>query len=179
MHLGLALGDDSSLFKRYEVQVVSNGKRHSESLVPLMLDLCERNGLSFKDLDLLVCTNGPGSFTGLRIGMSALKGISLASGIPQCSVSTWMHCLGASPISRCGHPCYRCKEKKVLHRPLREGKRQTPDLDITVAEMEALMKDTLPFSSPALMPPPLLKRLPPMMETFLSMRSFLPTFPLP
>ena len=141
MHLGLALGDEKSLFKRYEVQVVSNGKRHSESLVPLMLDLCERNGLSFKDLDLLVCTNGPGSFTGLRIGMSALKGISLASGIPLCSVSTLDALFGCvSHFSGAVIPVIDARKKRYYTALYSEGKRQTPDLDITVAEMEALME---------------------------------------
>ena len=141
IHLGLALGDDSSLFKRYEVQVIANGRRHSESLVPLMLDLCERNGLSFRDLDLLVCTNGPGSFTGLRIGMSALKGISLASGIPLCSVSTMDALFGC--VSH--HPgavitAIDARKKRYYTALFNEGKRVSADLDVTGAEMETLLE---------------------------------------
>ena len=141
IHLALALGDDTSLFKRYETQIVANGTRHSESLVPLMLGLCERNGLSFKDLDLLVCTNGPGSFTGLRIGMSALKGISLARGIPLCSVSTMDALFGcASYFPGAIIPVIDARKKRFYTALYAEGKRQSADLDVTVAEMEALME---------------------------------------
>ena len=140
IHLALALGDDSSLFKRYEVQIVANGIRHSESLVPLMIGLCERNGLTFKDLDLLVCTNGPGSFTGLRIGMSALKGISLASGIPLCSVSTLDALFGCvSYVPGAIIPVIDARKKRFYTALYAGGKRMTADLDVDVAEMETLM----------------------------------------
>lgn len=141
IHLALAIGDEKSLFKRYEVQIVANGARHSESLVPLMLSLCERNGLSFKDLDLLVCTHGPGSFTGLRIGMSALKGISLAGDIPLCSISTLDALVGCvSHFSGAIIPVIDARKKRFYTALYAEGERQTPDLDVEVAEMEALMK---------------------------------------
>jgi len=141
IHLALALGDEVSLFKRYEVQIVANGTRHSESLVPLMIGLCERNDLSFKDLDLLVCTNGPGSFTGLRIGMSALKGMSLASGIPLCSVSTMDALFGcASHFPGAIIPVIDARKKRFYTALYAEGRRQSADLDVTAPEMEALME---------------------------------------
>ncbi len=141
IHLALALGDGTSLFKCYEVQIVANGSRHSESLVPLMLGLCERNGITFRDLDLLVCTNGPGSFTGLRIGMSALKGISLASGIPLCSVSTMDALFGCvSHFSGAVIPVIDARKKRFYTALYAEGKRKSADLDVTVEEMETLLK---------------------------------------
>lgn len=141
IHLALALGDESSLFKRYEVQIVANGTRHSEALVPLMLGLCERNGLTFRNLDLLVCTNGPGSFTGLRIGMSALKGISLASGIPLCSISTMDALFGcASHFPGAVIPVIDARKRRFYTALYADGKRQSADLDGTVSEMEALME---------------------------------------
>ena len=141
IHLALAIGDETSLFKRYEVQIVANGTRHSESLVPLMLGLCERNSLSFKDLDLLVCTNGPGSFTGLRIGMSALKGISLASGIPLCSVSTMDALFGCvSYFSGAIIPVIDARKKRFYTALFFEGERKTADLDVDTVEIEALIE---------------------------------------
>ncbi len=141
IHLGLALGDDTSLFKRYEVQIVANGARHSEALVPLMLNLCKRNGLSFGDLDLLVCTNGPGSFTGLRIGMSALKGISLASGIPLCSVSTMDALFGCvTHFPGVIIPVIDARKGRFYTALYSEGRRQSADLDADIPEIETLMK---------------------------------------
>ena len=62
--------------------------QHSEKLVPTVVELCKDANLDTKDIDLLMCTRGPGSFTGLRIGMAAFKGMAFALGKPIVSVST-------------------------------------------------------------------------------------------
>lgn len=51
-------------------------KTHSELLLPMVGDLLTNLGLELKDVDLLAVAKGPGSFTGLRIGMSAVKSIA-------------------------------------------------------------------------------------------------------
>lgn len=67
---------------------VNGTSQHSETILPVILKKCEEAGISLKDLNLLVCTRGPGSFTGLRIAMSCLKGLSYGLSIPLVSVST-------------------------------------------------------------------------------------------
>jgi len=67
---------------------ISGGLQHSENLLPNIIKITDDQNLKLTDLDLLVCTKGPGSFTGLRIAMSALKGISLASEIPLVAIET-------------------------------------------------------------------------------------------
>lgn len=62
--------------------------QHSEKLVPTVVELCKDANIDTKDLDLLMCTRGPGSFTGLRIGMAAFKGMAFALNKPIVSVST-------------------------------------------------------------------------------------------
>lgn len=62
--------------------------QHSEKLVPTVVELCKDAGIDTKDIDLLLCTRGPGSFTGLRIGMAAFKGMAFALNKPIVSVST-------------------------------------------------------------------------------------------
>ena len=62
--------------------------QHSEKLMPTVLELCKNAGIETKDIDLFACTRGPGSFTGLRIGMAAFKGMAYAAGKPLVSVST-------------------------------------------------------------------------------------------
>ncbi len=62
--------------------------QHSERLMPTVMELCSNAKIGTKDIDVLACTRGPGSFTGLRIGMAAFKGMAYALGKPLVSVST-------------------------------------------------------------------------------------------
>ena len=52
----------------------NRGLTHSRTLMPLLDGMLSAAGLKAEDMDLLAVANGPGSFTGLRIGVSALKG---------------------------------------------------------------------------------------------------------
>ena len=66
----------------------SRSLQHSERLIPTVTELCKDAGITTRDIDLLACTRGPGSFTGLRIGMAAFKGMAFALDKPLVSVST-------------------------------------------------------------------------------------------
>ena len=61
---------------------------HSVTLMPLMDGMLHNAGLTAADMDLIAVAAGPGSFTGLRIGVSAAKGLAWALGLPCCGVST-------------------------------------------------------------------------------------------
>lgn len=61
---------------------------HSEQLVPLIDDVMQQSGLGINQLDAIAVSIGPGSFTGLRIGLSVAKGLSFASDIPLIPVPT-------------------------------------------------------------------------------------------
>jgi tRNA threonylcarbamoyl adenosine modification protein YeaZ len=61
---------------------------HAEALMPLVADLMRRADLAFTALDRIVVTTGPGSFTGLRVGIAAARGIALAADKPVVGVST-------------------------------------------------------------------------------------------
>jgi tRNA threonylcarbamoyladenosine biosynthesis protein TsaB len=65
-----------------------SGSRHSELLMEFIDRLCKTASVKQDDLDLVACMKGPGSFTGLRIGFSTAKGLSLALGIPLAAVPT-------------------------------------------------------------------------------------------
>ena len=52
---------------------------HAETLLPMIEDEMKKAGITYEDLDLLAVTVGPGTFTGLRIGLAAARGISIAS----------------------------------------------------------------------------------------------------
>ncbi len=83
--LTLAVRTDT---KFEELSKQPQGMKHSEIIMPSIMELCSESGITIQDLDLLVCTRGPGSFTGLRIGMAAVKGLAFGLGKPVSSVST-------------------------------------------------------------------------------------------
>ena len=64
------------------------GLTHSVTLMPLVDSMLKNAGLTAKDMELIAVAAGPGSFTGLRIGVSAAKGLAWALELPCCGVST-------------------------------------------------------------------------------------------
>jgi tRNA threonylcarbamoyl adenosine modification protein YeaZ len=61
---------------------------HAEALMPLVARVMETAGVSYLDLDRVAVTTGPGSFTGLRVGISAARGIGLAANKDVVGVTT-------------------------------------------------------------------------------------------
>src|SRR5690349_23242771 len=61
---------------------------HAEALMPLVARVLARASLAFSALDRVAVTTGPGSFTGLRVGIAAARGIALAAGKPAIGLST-------------------------------------------------------------------------------------------
>ncbi len=61
---------------------------HAEALMPLVARVLKSGKVDFSDIDRIAVTVGPGSFTGLRVGISAARGLALASGKPAVSVTT-------------------------------------------------------------------------------------------
>ncbi|HEY7972243.1 MAG: tRNA (adenosine(37)-N6)-threonylcarbamoyltransferase complex dimerization subunit type 1 TsaB [Xanthobacteraceae bacterium] len=61
---------------------------HAEALLPSINHVMDDAGVAFSDLDRIAVTVGPGSFTGLRVGVSAARGIALAAGKPAVGVTT-------------------------------------------------------------------------------------------
>lgn len=64
------------------------GLTHSATLMPMLEALLQNAGLTLQDIDLFAAAAGPGSFTGLRIGISALKGLAWATDKPCAACST-------------------------------------------------------------------------------------------
>lgn len=57
---------------------LSIGTTHSESLLPMIDEVCKTSKIDLSEVDVLACGIGPGSFTGLRIGIATIKGFALA-----------------------------------------------------------------------------------------------------
>jgi tRNA threonylcarbamoyladenosine biosynthesis protein TsaB len=69
-----------------ESQAMKRG--HAEALMPLIGRVIREAGIGFAALDRIAVTTGPGSFTGLRVGLSAARGIGLAANKPVVGLST-------------------------------------------------------------------------------------------
>lgn len=76
-------------FNKYDERTILMKHIHSEKLIPMIDEILSSNKISTKDLDCVAVSMGPGSFTGLRIGMTAAKGIAFASNIPIVPVPTF------------------------------------------------------------------------------------------
>jgi tRNA threonylcarbamoyladenosine biosynthesis protein TsaB len=69
-----------------ESQAMKRG--HAEALMPLIARVIKESGIAFASLDRIAVTTGPGSFTGLRVGLSAARGIALAANKPVVGLTT-------------------------------------------------------------------------------------------
>ena len=67
---------------------INHKKTHSQTLLPMIAQICEMTETEMNSLDLIAVSNGPGSFTGLRIGCATGKGLGLALDVPVVSVPT-------------------------------------------------------------------------------------------
>jgi tRNA threonylcarbamoyladenosine biosynthesis protein TsaB len=80
------LDTDAGVMIAQESQAMRRG--HAEALMPLIARVMMQSGLPFSALDRVAATTGPGSFTGLRVGLSAARGIALAADKPVVGVTT-------------------------------------------------------------------------------------------
>lgn len=68
--------------------IINTGLNHSEVILPAIDQALGQERIKITDIDLLACTIGPGSFTGVRIGVSTIKGLMLATGKPAVGISS-------------------------------------------------------------------------------------------
>lgn len=81
----VALCQDETLIAQY---FLNSGLTHSKTLLPIVSRALKESEITLQEIDLLAVAAGPGSFTGLRIGIAAVKGLSWASDIPCVACST-------------------------------------------------------------------------------------------
>lgn len=82
---GIAILDESLLIAESRLNVKTT---HSERLMTEIEHCLKQSGIKISDIDVFAVATGPGSFTGLRIGLSTVKGFSYATGKPIVSVPT-------------------------------------------------------------------------------------------
>lgn len=64
------------------------GRGHAERLMDVISDCFSRTELEYCDLDKIICTTGPGSFTGVRVGLATARGLGLGLSLPVTGIST-------------------------------------------------------------------------------------------
>ncbi len=69
-------------------KILDTGLNHSETILPAIDRALKNSNLQINEIDLFSCTLGPGSFTGVRIAVSTIKGMMLATSKPAVGVST-------------------------------------------------------------------------------------------
>ncbi len=119
---------------------VNIGLTHSETLMPMIDGTLKSAGLTISDIDSFCITVGPGSFTGIRIGLSAIKGLAQPSDKPCYGVSTLdamvynaddfngiICCVMDARCSQVYNALFECKNKEI--------KRLTPDVAISLEEL--------------------------------------------
>lgn len=93
---------------------LNNALTHSQTIMPMVEFTLKNAGFSLNDIDLLATNTGPGSFTGLRIGISCIKGMSYAMDIPCAAIST-LHSLSFNIIYHNGYivPCMDARREQI------------------------------------------------------------------
>lgn len=138
---GAALLRDGRLISESFVNV---GLTHSQTLLTLV-DTCLSNaGLTVKDVDIFACADGPGSFTGIRIGVSTVKGLAFAENKPVYGIST----LEAMAYSAAVEDCVvcpvmdaRCHQVYTAQFETKDGVpvRLTEDVPLKLDELERVL----------------------------------------
>ena len=126
---------------------------HSRTLLPMAEDLLKNCELSIGDVDAFAVAQGPGSFTGIRIGVSTVKGLAWAADKPCVGVST-LEALAWHGLAAGGLVCpvMDARRSQVYNAlfEIREGRpvRLCPDRPIA---LEQLAEELAALSSPALL----------------------------
>lgn len=89
--LSLAVSHRENLFHK-QIPVENPSQDHTSLLFPVLAELLERAGVDYSGISHLATTKGPGSFTGIRIGLAALQGLQCTLNIP-CFVPTTLSTL--------------------------------------------------------------------------------------
>lgn len=116
---------------------------HSQTLLPMVRDMLRNSGAAVEDIDLFAVAAGPGSFTGVRIGVSAVKGMAFPKNTPCAAVSTLAAMARmAEGIPFDGMVCpvmdARCSQVYTASFACEGGRlsRLTPDEAISLAELQ-------------------------------------------
>lgn len=120
---------------------------HSEGLLPMIHAVLQRAGVGVEALDGVVCGRGPGSFTGLRIGLATAKGLCLAGNLPLYGVSSLLPPAAETEAARPGSAVavvLDARRKEVFCGLFRGGEALAEELLCRPEGLGALLDEALP-----------------------------------
>jgi tRNA threonylcarbamoyladenosine biosynthesis protein TsaB len=120
------------------------GQKHSERIMDMADYLLKTAGIEPRELSAAACMKGPGSFTGLRIGFSAAKGLSLSLGIPLVAIPT-LDCIAYSYSFFPGLvvPLIDAKKNAYFTALYRGGKALGPCMDAKLDNIASVIAENL------------------------------------
>lgn len=92
-HVAVALGEKLVGARRLE-----ESRRHARDLTPAVAELCATHGWKVRDLDAVIVTLGPGSYTGLRVGIISAKALAYAIGCKLVGIESFAAIAGQAPV---------------------------------------------------------------------------------
>ena len=131
---------DGRIFERYS----DDGLTHSRTLLPLAIAAMEDAGIGVSELDAVAVAAGPGSFTGIRIGVATAKGLAWPENKPTIAVST-LAAMAYTQRDFCGTVCAAMDARRdqfytaLFRFENGKGVRLTEDLALSAAELEAIL----------------------------------------
>ena len=129
---GTAVMDEGRVYSEFTAQ---NRNTHSANLMPMVEAVLNAAGAELKDLDAIAAVTGPGSFTGVRIGVATAKGLAHGAGLPCIAVDA-LEALSASAGSFDGVICpiQDARAGQVYGAAFRAGERLTGDAPMKLDE---------------------------------------------
>lgn len=115
---------------------IDRGLTHSVTLLPAVEDCLLRAGIAMAEMDAFAAAVGPGSFTGLRIGVNTVKAMAQAQGKPVLAVST-MDALAANAAGTAGLVCpiLDARNRQVYTALYRDGRKILADCALPIGEL--------------------------------------------
>ncbi len=128
-----ALSRDGALLALYTVNGLLT---HSETMLPMIENMLSKAALSIDDVDAFAVSEGPGSFTGVRIGVSLIKGLAFDKSKPCIGVST-LDALAKNLYGIGGYvvPVMDARREQVYTAIFKDGKRLTEDMLVPISEL--------------------------------------------
>ena len=136
------------------VHELSESRRHARDLTAKISEVCSDAGVAVRELTGVIVSQGPGSYTGLRVGITAAKLLAYATGCRFVAVPTF-HVIAAQAIGEGGSidVIADAQQRRVYHQRFRRASDQVvPASDLSIRPLEELIRDRQveSFTGPAL-----------------------------